>query len=77
MPERCRKMNQSRKPRLLRIPGAVDYLDNVITKGTMRQWVYHGKIASVRVNGAVCIPVEALDALIERGRRKESKAHAG
>jgi excisionase family DNA binding protein len=43
-------------------------LDHVITERTLRQWIFHGKIASVRIGGAVCVPTEALDALIERGR---------
>jgi len=64
--KQCRKIN--RKPRLLRIPQAVAYLDHVIKERTMRQWIFHGKIESVRIGGAVCIPVEALDALIERGK---------
>jgi len=64
--KQCRTIK--RKPRLLRIPDAVAYLDNVIKERTMRQWIFHGKIESIRVGGAVCIPVEALDALIERGK---------
>jgi|HubBroStandDraft_4_1064222.scaffolds.fasta_scaffold770047_2 excisionase family DNA binding protein len=68
MLKRCKKAKQMRKPRLLRIPQAVEYLDNVVKVGTLRAWIFQGKLDTVRVGGAVCIPVEALDALIERGR---------
>jgi excisionase family DNA binding protein len=64
--KQCRTVK--RKPRLLRIPDAVAYLDNVIKERTMRQWIFHGKIPSVRIGAAVCVPVEALDALIAEGR---------
>jgi len=65
MRNQCR--TSKRKRRLLCIPAACEYLDGVITPGTMRQWVFHGKIESVRVGGAVCIPSDALDRLIKRG----------
>jgi excisionase family DNA binding protein len=68
MLKRCKKAKQMRKLRLLRIPQAVEYLDNVVKVGTLRAWIFQGKLDTVRVGGAVCIPVEALDALIERGR---------
>jgi len=66
MRNQCR--TSERKRRLLRIPQAVEYLDGVITPGTLRQWVFHRKIESIRVGGAVCIPADALDKLIERGK---------
>jgi len=68
MMRRCRKTRRTQKPRLLRIPQAADYLDNVVTVGTLRAWIFQGKLDTVRVGGAVCIPVEALDRLIERGK---------
>ncbi len=68
MLKQCRKSKRMEKPRLLRIPQAVEYLDNVVKVGTLRAWVFQGKLDSVRIGGAVCIPVAALDALIERGK---------
>jgi excisionase family DNA binding protein len=62
----CRTRKSKRQ--LLRIPQAVEYLNGVIAPGTLRQWVFHRKIESIRVGGAVCIPADALDELIERGR---------
>jgi excisionase family DNA binding protein len=66
MRNECR--TSKRKRRLLRIPQAVEYLDRVIAEGTLRQWIFHGKIEVVRIGGAVCIPADALDELIERGK---------
>lgn len=68
MLKQCRATNRTRKPRLLRIPQAVEYLDNVVKEGTLRAWIFQGKLDAVRVGGAVCIPIEALDRLIERGK---------
>lgn len=68
MLKQCRKANRTRKPRFLRVPQAAEYLDNVIKVGTLRAWIFQGKLDSVRIGGAVCVPVEALDRLIERGR---------
>lgn len=67
MSSRCRTTKH--KPHLLRVPQAAAYLDNVITVRTLRQWIFAKKIESVRIGGAVCIPVHALDSLIERGKR--------
>jgi excisionase family DNA binding protein len=60
MQKTCRK--------LLRIREAVQYVDGVVTEKTFRQWIWKRKIETVRIGGTVCIPAEALDALIEAGR---------
>ncbi len=58
----------SKAPRkLLRIPQAVEYMGGVITAATLRQWIWLRKIETVRLGRVVCIPVEALDEVIERG----------
>jgi excisionase family DNA binding protein len=64
----CRAIKLKHKPRLLRIPQAVEYLDGCITESTLRQWIFHRKIESVRIGSSVCVPVAVLDALIERGK---------
>jgi excisionase family DNA binding protein len=66
--KRCRAIKLKHKPRLLRVPQAVEYLDGCVTESTLRQWIFHRKIESVRIGGSVCIPVAVLDALIERGK---------
>ena len=53
--------------KLLRIPQAVDYLGGIVTASTLRRWVWQRKVDAIRIGNAVCIPVDALDALIERG----------
>jgi excisionase family DNA binding protein len=53
---------------LLRIPEAVKYLNSVISDKTLRGWVSKKRIEVVRIGGVVCIPVEALDRMIEHGR---------
>lgn len=53
--------------KLLRIPGAVEYMNGTVTAATLRQWVWLRKIETVRIGRAVCIPIDALDELIERG----------
>lgn len=53
--------------RLLRIPQAVEYMGGVIAPATIRQWIWLGKIEVVRIGRAVCIPQDALDALIDSG----------
>lgn len=58
---------QRKQRRLLRIPQAAEYLGGVIKEKTLRQWIYHRRIETVRIGRAVCIPVEALDAIIDRG----------
>jgi len=60
MEKRCRK--------LLRIPDAVEYLSGTVTASTIRGWIWRKQIETVRLGGVICIPVEALDRLIERGR---------
>jgi excisionase family DNA binding protein len=58
-----------RTRKLLRVPEAVAYLDNVVGQPAVRGWILRGEIETVRVGGRVCIPVEALDRMIERGTR--------
>jgi len=58
-------MKECRK--LLRIPEAVNYMGGIVTASTLRQWVWRRKIETVRVGRTVCIPADALDAIIERG----------
>ena len=53
--------------KLFRIPAAVDYLNNVVTEKTIRQWIWRREIEVVRIGRAVCIPQAALDRMIERG----------
>jgi excisionase family DNA binding protein len=53
--------------KLFRIPQAVDYLGGAVKAATLRQWVWRRQIEFVRLGGAVCIPQEALDKLIEQG----------
>ncbi len=60
MEKRCR--------RLLRIPDAVEYLSRAVTASTIRGWIFRKQIEHVRIGGAVCIPSDALDRMIERGR---------
>jgi excisionase family DNA binding protein len=55
--------------KLLRVPDAVAYLDGVVGQPAIRGWILRGEIETVRVGGRVCIPVEALDRMIERGTR--------
>lgn len=64
---------QKKCRRLLRIPDAVDYLDKTVTAATIRGWIWRKEIDHVRIGGVVCIPVEALDQLIERGRVPASR----
>jgi len=52
---------------LFRIPQAVDYLGGAVKAATLRQWIWRRQIETVRLGGAVCIPQDALDKLIERG----------
>jgi len=66
--KRCRTIKLKHKPRLLRVPQAVEYLDGCLTESALRNWIHQRKIETVRLGGAVCIPVSALDALIERGK---------
>jgi excisionase family DNA binding protein len=53
--------------KLLRIPQAVEYMNGVVTAATLRQWIWLRRIEVIRVGRAVCIPADALDAIIERG----------
>lgn len=53
--------------RLFRIPEASEYVGGAIKPATLRQWIWRRKIESVRIGGAVCIPQDALDRLIEQG----------
>ena len=55
--------------RLLRVPQAVEYLGGAITAKCIRDWIWRGKLRTVRLGRAVCIPVEELDKLVERGTR--------
>lgn len=57
---KCRKI----RPRLLRVPQAVKYLDDVVTIGTFRNWICAGRIPVVRIGRAVCVRTDTLDALI-------------
>jgi excisionase family DNA binding protein len=52
------------RPRLLRVPQAVDYLDHVIVEGTLRNMICAGRIPVVRIGGRVCIRTDVLDDLI-------------
>jgi hypothetical protein len=65
VPKKCRQ--------LLRIPDAVKYLSSVVTERTVRGWVWKEQIETVRIGGVVCIPVEALDDMIQRGARPRSR----
>lgn len=60
MEKRCR--------RLLRIPDAVEYLNQTVTASTIRGWIWRKQIEHVRIGGVVCISSDALDQMIERGR---------
>jgi excisionase family DNA binding protein len=53
--------------KLLRIPAAVEYMGGVVTAATIRQWIWRRKIETVRIGRVVCIPADALDAIIARG----------
>jgi len=65
-----------RTKKLLRVPDAVAYLDNVVSQAAVRGWILRDEIETVRVGGRVCIPVEALDRMIERGTRPCRKIRA-
>jgi excisionase family DNA binding protein len=52
---------------LFRIPAAVEYLGGAVKAATLRQWIWRRQIEYVHIGRAVCIPQDALDALIERG----------
>ena len=67
MTERCRKM------KLFRVREAVRYLDGAICEGTMRQWIFHRRIDTVRVGRRVLIPQDALDNLVVCGRTAARK----
>ena len=59
--------NTRTQRRLFRVPEAVAYLGGAVKAGTLRQWIWRRQIETVRLGGAVCIPQDALDKLIERG----------
>jgi hypothetical protein len=68
---KCRKV----RPRLLRVPQAVSYLDNVVTIGTFRNWICAGRIPVVRLGRAVCVRTDVLDDLAA-GRASTAKSAA-
>lgn len=57
---KCRKV----RPRLLRVPQAVRYLDNVVSIGTFRNWICAGRVPVVRLGRAVCVRTDVLDDLL-------------
>jgi len=61
--------------RLLRIPAAVRYIDNVVSLGTFRNWIWEGRIPVVRIGRNVCVRTDVLDELIE-GRASISRKSA-
>jgi len=67
MTQHCRKI------KLFRVHEAVRYLDDAITEGTMRQWIFHRRIDTVRVGGRVLVPQDALDNLVAAGRTTARK----
>jgi hypothetical protein len=78
---KCRTIKAAKtaqKPRLLRIPKALRYLDNVVTEGTLRNWICAGRIPVVRIGGIICISTDVLDDLKLHGgaRRDRIKATA-
>jgi excisionase family DNA binding protein len=52
---------------LLRIKQAREYLNNVISEKTLRDWIWRGKVETVRVGRCVCICADSLDAMVARG----------
>jgi len=59
---------QKNSRKLLRVPQVVQYLDGVAKESTVRGWILREEIDVVRIgNGVVCIPVEALEDMIQRG----------
>jgi excisionase family DNA binding protein len=55
----------AKRSKLLRVPQAAEYLNGIVSEKTLRSWIFLKKIDVVRIGGAVCIPVEALDKMIE------------
>lgn len=51
---------------LLRVPQAAQYLDGAVSQTTLRQWIWHRRVESVRIGGCVFIPKLALDRMIVR-----------
>ncbi len=60
------------RPRLLRVPKAVRYLDGVIAEGTLRNMICAGRIPVVRIGRTVCVRTDVLDELIA-GRASVSR----
>jgi hypothetical protein len=51
------------RPRLLRVPQALRYLDNVVAPGTFRNWICAGRVPVVRLGRTVCVRTDVLDEL--------------
>lgn len=62
------------RPRLLRIRKALQYLDNVVSEGTLRNWICAGRISVVRIGGVVCISTDVLDELISGDRSSTNES---
>ena len=60
--------------RLLRIKQAREYLNNVISEKTLRDWIWRKKVETVRVGRCVCICADSLDAIVAHGTMPVSTA---
>jgi hypothetical protein len=56
------------RKRLMRVPEAHRYLKDVhglpVAEKTLRQWVYHRKVAVTKIGGMLFIQVDSLDGMI-------------
>jgi hypothetical protein len=59
--------------RLLRIPAAVDYVNGAIKAATFRQWIWRRQIEHIHIGRTVCIPADAIDAIIEKNTVKAAQ----
>ena len=61
------------RPKLLRVPQAVRYLDNMVALGTFYNWISDGRIPVVRLGRTVCVRTDVLDELRAVGGASASR----